>query len=197
MSSAPALNAEHIIVGGDGHVWVAPYGTTLPTDVGTSLGEGLNTAFVPLGYTTPDGVKFGISRTIKDINAWQSFAPLRKIVTGAAQKATFNLMEFDGNTVPFAFGGGAVTSTSNGAKYTPPAPSEIDERSMVIDIKDGDTLHRIVIDKGIVTGDVDTGFTREDAGALAISFEALAASLSAAGWAWYTNSAAFLSATGS
>ena len=188
---AQNLDADALIVGGAGHVYVAPYGTALPTDVGASIGAGLNAAFQPLGYTTPDGVKFGITRSIKDIKGWQSFSPLRKIVTEAAQKLGFNLMQFDQYTVPFAFGGGVVSATSGGFKFTPADPADINESSLVVDIQDGTTLHRIVVERGLPTGDIDTGFTREDAGALAINFEALSADLNTAGWAWYTNSAAF------
>ncbi len=185
------LDTDALIVGGDGGAFYAPYGSTLPTDVGTAIGQGLDAAFKPLGYTTPDGVKFGITRSIKDIKGWQSFAPLRKIVTEAAQKLTFNLMQFDQYTIPFAFGGGVISSTSNGFKFTPADPATINEWSLVLDIADGTTLHRIVVDRGLPTGDIDTGFTREDAGALAISFEALSANLNTAGWAWYSDSDAF------
>lgn len=185
------LDTDALVVGGDGGVFYAPAGSTLPTDVGTSIGQGLDAAFKPLGYTTPDGVKFGVTRSIKDIKGWQSFATLRKIVTEAAQKLTFNLMQFDQYTIPFAFGGGVISATGNGYKFTPPDPSELNEFALVLDIADGDVLHRIVVERGLPTDDIDTGFTREDAGALAIGFEALSASLSSAGWAWYTDSDSF------
>lgn len=191
----PQNLAEEVVVGGDGQGYFAPLGTPLPDDIGEQIGDGLDADFGSLGYTNEDGVKFGVTRTIKDINGWQSYAPLRKIVTGYAAKATTNLMQANANTLPFAYGGGVITSTPNGALYTPAAPGELSEFSMVWDIEDGEFLHRIVIDRGMNTGDIDTSFTRNDAATFGISFEALAQTLSTTPWRWYTNNVeAFLGA---
>lgn len=164
------LDSDQIVVGGTGTIWVAPVGTSLPD----TPSESLNAAFLSLGYTTEDGVKFTDEKTVKEIAAWQSFYPVRRIITARAAKADFTLMEFDYKTLPFAFGGGAWTEPSAGEYlYTPPDPGDIDERAMVIDVVDGLVNWRIVLPKGMVTSNTETKFVRSDAALLPITFSVL------------------------
>lgn len=169
---AGTLNSDQIVVGGTGTIYVAPVGTPLPTAVDSTL----NSLFLSLGYTTPEGVKFKLDTQSKGVMGWQSFYELRRIIESRAAAASFGLMEFDAKTVPLAFGGGEVTEPTSGKfKYTPPTPETVDERSMIIDIEDGTRVFRIVIERGMVSNSVETDFMRTDASVLPIEFSALAA----------------------
>lgn len=197
MPATTALTADNIVIGGTGHIFTAPSGTTLPTTIGgltaATSGSDLDSAFVDLGYTDPSGVSFRNTRAITDIMGWQSFYPLRKVVDTVSQILSFSLMQFDLQTVPVAFGGGAVEAISGGGgfKYVPPGPEEFDELTAVVDIFDGDIKHRIVIDRCIVQGDVETNFTRTAAGMLPIELASLAPTTGTDAWNWISNAPGF------
>lgn len=174
-------------VGITGQVYVAPLGTALPT---TTLGA-LDAAFVGLGFTTEDGVSFSASKETQDINAWQSFDPIRTIVTARTVQATFSLQQWNEDTVPLAFGGGAVTGSTPNFKYELPDPEDgVDERSMVIDVEDGDNHMRFVIARGTVTEAVETQFQHGATAVLPITFKALKPSVGKI-VTYYTDAAGF------
>lgn len=160
-----------IVVGLTGEIYVAPLGTALPT---TTTGA-LNAAFVGLGYTTEDGFSFSVSRETTDIPAWQSFDPVRTLLTSRAIQASFSLQQWNEDTVPLAFGGGSITGTTPNFKYTPPDPSAgLDERCMVIEAVDGAVHTRFVFPRGLVSDAVETSFTKGAAAVLPITFKLLA-----------------------
>ena len=165
-----AKDADQVVVGANGSVYVAPVGTALPADSDTALAA----AYVELGYVNEDGVTFSDSKTKDNIPAWQSLRPLRKVVTDASTTASFGLLQWNAATLRLAFGGGAVTEpveASGEFRYEPPAPEAVDPRTMVIEWADGDNDYRLVIPRGEVTEGVETNVTRTSASGLPITFE--------------------------
>lgn len=166
-----ALAAENIVVGGTGRIYVAPVGTTLPNH----LSAPLDSAFVDLGYTTADGVKFTDTKNVNKIRPWQSFYAVRMHVIERDAMAEFTLLEWKEATVGLAFGGGSFTQPYAGEyRYHPPSPETIDERAMVIDISDGDDDFRFVLERGFVTNNVESTFAKSGPSLLPITFEVLA-----------------------
>lgn len=163
-------NANELFVAGTGEVNVAPVGTALPTGPSTAL----NAAFFGLGYTTEEGLTFTSTPTITDFNAWQSNQAVRRELTAQELQAAFQLEQWNEESVPLAFGGGAITSVSGGYKYVFPAAGDaVDERSLVADVQDGTRVMRFVIPRGTVTESVETQFQRTALGVLPITFKAL------------------------
>jgi hypothetical protein len=163
-------DSSETLVAVSGQVSVAPIGTALPT---TTLGA-LNAAFVGLGFTTDDGVSFSVSRETTDIGAWQSFDPIRTLLTARAIQMTFSPQQWNENTVPLAFGGGSISGSTPNFKYTPPSPEEgLDERALVLDLVDGDVNTRLVFPRGIVIDSVETTFSKGATAVLPITFKAL------------------------
>lgn len=184
-------NADQILVGSSGAVFTAPVGTALPTAHDTAL----NAAFKPVGYITPAGPNLSNSKTINDIMAWQSFHPIASRVTGADFTVGFEIMEWDANTLPLAFGGGVITEpTADHYKFTPSDPSVLDERALVLDVHDGNTVYRYVFPRGYQTGNLDTAFTRDDPAVLPIEFKVLAPTDGTNSFLIYSNSSALDSA---
>lgn len=163
-----ANDAGQSVVGASGAVYVAPSGTTLPT----SVSDPLDAAFVELGFINEDGLTFTDGKSIAEINAWQSFYPIRRVVESKTSSVSFALMQWNVNTVPFAFGGGNISEPVAGVefRYTPPAPGTIDERVLVAEWVDGTKNYRLTVPLGMVTDDVETQFVKSDAGELPINF---------------------------
>lgn len=165
-------NAENIVVGSGGSIYIAPVGTTLPTTVDGSL----NAAFVDLGYISEDGISLSAAAEITEISAFQSFLPVRKLVTGRTFDLSFNVREWTAESVVFAFGGGTITEDTPGEyTYTPPAAGDaLYERAMVVDFRDGAKDYRLVIPRGTISDTVETTIARGSAADLPVTFSVLA-----------------------
>lgn len=183
--------AAELLVGITGEVYVAPSSTTLPTTPTATL----NAAFVGLGYTDEDGVTVTADPEIQEYRAWQSRSAVRREMTQQNVSVAFKLEQWNEDTIVLAFGGGEVTSPSTGVyKYTlPEAGDAVDERALVVDVRDGSTNWRFVFPRGNVSESVASDFKRTELALLPITFRALAPSADPNGSPAYflTDSAAF------
>ncbi len=192
-------DASEIVVGANGRVLVAVADDVVvwPDDVVVGSGDDLDAAFTEVGFVSTDGVTFTDSKNINDIPAWQAFYPVRKVVTDKMSKIEFIMKQWDGTTVTTAFGGGSVTTDTGVSIYTPAEPGELAELAMVVEWIDGADVYRLVIPRGIVTGEVSTKVTRTDAADLPVAFEATPAGTPSEGdlgtqpWYIVTNAAQF------
>lgn len=162
------LDSSEVVIGANGNVYTAPFGTALPTNIATAL----NAAFVEHGYVSEDGVTFRDDKEVEDIEAWQSFYPVRKVVSSKTSGVEFVLRQFNPDNAALAFGGGSVDVASGVATYTPPLPGELAEISTVVEWVDGDSTFRLVVPKGLVTGEVESNLVRTAAADLPIAIEA-------------------------
>lgn len=167
---ANTKTADEIVVGANGSIYVAPVGSTIPASIGTALGA----AWTELGYATEEGVTWIDGRTLEPINAWQSFYALRRIVTEKEGSIAFQLLQWNGDNVRLAYGGGTVTQPVPGDyRYVPPDPADIDERAMSVEWQDGTKNYRLTFPKGMVTENVETNIVRTGGAILPITFSLL------------------------
>jgi len=165
-----ALNATETVVAGTGNVYIAPVGTTMPTEVDTAL----DAAFIESGYTTEDGVLFRYSEDQAELKVWQTPHPVRTTITDAANEVEFELVQFNKTTLPLALGGGTVVATSAGKfGLSLPAAPTVQERCLVVDIVDGTVTWRIALDRVVVMSAGDVTFTDSDLSGLPLKFATL------------------------
>ena len=183
---AATTDADQIVVGNSGTLWKAPYGTTLPTDMSAP-----NAAFLSLGFITEEGPKFNHELTVKEIRAWQQRTAIDRRDDQENVSFELGLMEWDAKTVPAALGG-TISSPSSGVyKLTPKAVGASEYFSWILDVNDGSEVHRFVIPRGNVSGNVSTNFKRGEAAVLPVKVEAVASSYTADAWYYLTNCSAF------
>lgn len=182
-------NADELVVGNTGQVYVAAVGTALPANESSAL----NSAFKGLGYITEDGVTINVEPDITEFNAWQSRSPIRRELNMQGVTATFGLTQWDEDTVPLAFGGGTITDLGSGHyKYELPDDEDaLDERAAVIDVQDGSEIHRFVIPRCNVSEAVEVQFQRTEMAILPITLSALEPTGGGSPMHWLSNSAAF------
>ena len=185
-----AQDATEVVVGSNGDVYVAPVGTSLPLDVDDPLNVAFSEA---LGFTSEDGVTATDGKTTENIGAWQSFYPLRTLVTERNFTVAFVLRQWNQDTVALAFGGGTFEATGSFTKYVPPDPSYIDERVLVVDWQDGDDQYRLVVPRCIVSENVESQITRTAAADLPITMTVLAPAEGNDPWFLMTNAVRFSS----
>lgn len=137
-----ALDSDNVRVAVSGAVYVAPTGTTAPTDSGSAL----DAAFVDLGYVSADGITETIDRSTNQIRAWQNGSLVREITSEGTYSVEMTFIETKEDVLELYYGG----SVTGGAIEIDPASSG-GRKSFVIDVVDGSAVERIYIPAGEIT----------------------------------------------
>ena len=125
-----------------GAIWVAPKGSTLPTDTATTL----DAAFKCLGYCSDDGLTNSTDLESETIKAWGGDTVLT-IQTSKEDKFGFTLIEvLNEDVLKFVFGSANVSGDLATGLTVTANNSDVEETALVIDmIMRDDTAKRIVI----------------------------------------------------
>lgn len=97
-------NAENVLVGVTGAVYVGPTSSTAPTASDSTL-----TGFTDLGYVSADGLTITPDKSTQSINAWQNADKVREIVTESSLTFEFSLLETTQDAVELYFGSDIVS----------------------------------------------------------------------------------------
>lgn len=151
MSNVSNVTAGQPKVGGA--IYVAPSGSTLPTDATTAL----DAAFVCLGYVSEDGLTNSNSIESTSIKAWGGDEVLN-VQTGKTDTFKFKLIEaLDVNVLSFVFGSSNVTGTLATGITVKANADEAEECSIVVEMVLRDAaVKRVSIPAGKLTalGDI-------------------------------------------
>lgn len=124
-----------------GAVYVAPYGTTLPTTAWSTL----NAAFKGLGYVSEDGVVNGVEADTENVNAWGGDLVLVGQTT-FTEMFTFNAIETNAEVLKQYYGSSNVTVEGNGSITVSQKNEMLPHVSVVIEmVLTGGRIKRIVI----------------------------------------------------
>jgi hypothetical protein len=133
-----ALNADNVVVGITGKVYVGPTTATAPTSTTATL-----TGFTDLGYCSEDGVEFATERSTNQIRAWQNADLVREVVTEGTVTYAFTLLESTQEVIEAYFGGSLV----DGKIEVNPGNTG-GRKSFVIDVVDGAKAIRHYVPSG-------------------------------------------------
>lgn len=125
-----------------GAIWVAPTGTTLPTDTTTAL----DAAFACLGYCSEDGLTNATNLESEVIKAWGGDSVL-SIQTSKDDTFGFTLLEvLNVDVLKFVYGSANVTGTLATGITIQANNADVEEKAIVVDMvmRDG-AAKRIVI----------------------------------------------------
>lgn len=152
-----------------GAVYVAPTGTTLPTDATTAL----NAGFVGLGYCSEEGLTNANTRSSADIKAWGG-----DIVLSIQDEKTdtFSLTFIETlniNVLKEVFGSGNVSGSLSAGITVNVNSTELTERSWAIEmVMRGSTVKRIIIPNGKITATEDITYTDNEATGFGVTITA-------------------------
>lgn len=145
-----ANNVQNVATGKPkvaGAIYVAPVGTTLPTDATTAL----DAAFAALGYVSEDGLTNDGEMEVEDIRAWGGDVVLTP-VTSRDDTFGYTLIEaLNVNVLKHVYGDDNVTGTLADGIVVKVNNKQMANHSVVIDMILRGALKRIVIPSGAVT----------------------------------------------
>lgn len=165
------VDASEVVVGANGRVLVAAADDVSESGMPDDVDSELSGDWTEVGYVSEDGITFKAGQTVDDIPAWQSFYPIRKVVTAKTAGCEFVMRQWNAFNLILAFGGGSIDDSTGDSVYIPAAPGELDERAICIEWVDGEDIYRLVFPRGMVTGEVSSNVVRTKAADLPISFE--------------------------
>lgn len=167
------LDPTEVVVAGTGAIYRAPVGTDFPASISDAVDEA---AWFDLGYASEEGAKFSFARESNKLGAWQSFDPIRTIVTSVPKSIATELLQWNGETLKTALGGGTITEPETGEfEFEPADPGDVDEFALIVEGTDGDKHYRFCYRKSAVEDPVEFDFVRSDAAKLPVKFTVLAA----------------------
>lgn len=136
-----------------GSIWVAPTGTTLPTDTTTALNE----AFACLGYVSEDGVTNSNSPETEAIKAWGGDTVLQ-VLTSKEDTWTFTLIEaMNIDVLKTVYGDDNVTGTLSTGLTVKANSTPAEAHSYVIEmVYNNNHVKRVVLPAAYVSevGDI-------------------------------------------
>jgi len=152
-----------------GAVFVAPKGTTLPTDATTSLGG----SFVCLGYVSEDGLSNNNELSVEAVKAWGGNIVYRSL-TEMNDEFSLALIETENiDVLKTVYGESHVTVDGSGNASIDVVGEDPIERVWVFDLAlRGDRAKRIVIPDGAITAREEITYNDSDAVAYGITISA-------------------------
>ena len=143
-----------------GGIWVAPLGSTLPTDASTAL----DAAFKCLGYASEDGVTNSNSPDTDTIRAWGGDTVLTP-VSGKDDTWSFTLIEaLNDEVLKFVYGASNVTGTLSTGLTVKANNEDTDDVALVIEmVLRGGALKRVCLPCCHVTEVGEITYTDGDA----------------------------------
>lgn len=152
-----------------GAVYVAPYGTTLPTDATTALGG----SFTCLGFVSEDGLENNNEMDISEIKAWGGSIVYRSL-TGLNDNFSLALIESENvDVLKNVYGDSHVTVDASGNAKIEIVADDPQEKVWVFELAlRGGRSKRIVIPDGAVTAREAITYNDSDAIAYGITVSA-------------------------
>lgn len=143
-----------------GAIYVAPTGTTLPTDATTSL----NSAFKCLGYVSEDGLTNSNTPESDSIKAWGGDTVLT-MLTSKEDTFSFTLIEsLNIDVLKFVYGSANVSGTIQTGITINANSADVPPVSLVVEmLMTGNVAKRIVVPSGKITEVGDITYTDGDA----------------------------------
>lgn len=166
-----AIDATEVVLAPFGNIYVAPVGTTLPTDSTTAL----NAAFVSLGYIDEDGVQITPEVDLTDIMMWQSALPVKTTLDTISLEIQFNMGQANYTTWGLYFFNGSFTEPTPGnAALTMDSTPGTQEKALVVEWEDDDgDDYRLVLPRAILADRETLSLVRNEAMLTGVTFRVL------------------------
>lgn len=164
-------------VGVKGSFYVAPVGTTAPTDPYSAWGTG----WIDLGNVSADGLTESLNENRQEFKAWGRIGAVRTQVTDRDATFKITFMETSAWTLALYYGVDIADMTSSGTgaaqflAFNEPQTPEPMYYALGMDVIDDDKPNRIVVARAEVTAKGDRVYKSDTNQAFELTFTSLTA----------------------
>lgn len=154
-----ALTASEVRSFGFGHVYAAPVGSTEPVEIDDAVDTNV---WTELGHGSDAGPRFSFGKARTPVSSWQSFPnAVRNLKGAAATTVSYDLLQWNAETIAYALGDSGSWTDSGGGLYTyePGDPGDVDERAIIVEATDGDCNYRFIFRRTENQANVDFAWT--------------------------------------
>lgn len=141
-------DADQVRVG-PGKLWLAPYGTTLPTAIDATL----DAAFKEIGFTT-EGSALTYSQTAEGVEVAERLRPVKTIITAVEMTFEFTMAQISPENLRLATNSPAESITTSGDTVTFTWPKSGGSARQSIVWQADDDLEMLVLAKCFAGGDI-------------------------------------------
>lgn len=134
---------------GPGLLYIAPIGTTEPSDVSGALPS----AWTAVGYTE-EGSTFKFETKFEDVEVAEELDPVKIVATGRMSSVEFKMAEINARNVSKAFNGGTIGTPTGGSVTFEPPDLGAETRVMLVWQSD-DNQERWLLRRVLQTGAVE------------------------------------------
>ncbi|MGW2932962.1 phage tail tube protein [Streptomyces sp. NPDC001156] len=164
-------------VGVEGAVYIAPVGTTAPTDPYSPWGTG----WIDCGYVTEDGLTEALNENRQEFKAWGYNAAIRTQVTDRTSTFKMTFQQTSAYTASLFYGVDIADMVSSGTgatqflSFNDPQNSEPQYWALGMDVVDGNYPRRIIVARAEVTSKGDIAYKSDTAVMYDLTFTSLQA----------------------
>lgn len=170
-------NVDLSVIGANGGGWCTDLGAPIPTAPAT-YDAVLDSAFVPLGAISEDGLGYGFDEDSQSFIRWGSLTPYRTQITRSLRTFSVNLWETNraiAKSVMYRVPVADVTPNVSGDyTFEETAQPTPDRRSWVFDVVDGLTMERFFVPVGEVSNRENIEFKPDVIAAYSLTITAYA-----------------------
>jgi hypothetical protein len=164
-----AKDSSKLLYAGDGEIYLAPVGTTLPVDVATALPA----AWKGLGFMAEEGVTISGDVDTTDVMAWQIPDPIDVRVTSRNIQIQGDFLQYDQQNFDLAFGGGGTWSGTTLVTYVSASGSTPKYWACVVETIEATKKFRYCFPKVGVSESSGIPLRRNEAARSSVAFRAL------------------------
>lgn len=103
---------------GPGYLYIAPLGTTEPTDLATAWAS-VSAAWVAIGYTE-DGSELSYNPATSPVDVAEELDHIQVVTTGRESDVKFAMSQITATNLKYAFNGGVLTPGTGITTFEPP-----------------------------------------------------------------------------
>jgi hypothetical protein len=177
-----------VLVGTGAKFYVGMDDATAPVDSDADL----TTGWQDLGYVSEDGCTIRFGATSEGVPVWQSSTPVRTIKQETESQLEIALMQWFGDALIVAFGGGTVTGTSPDFKYEAPKGGDaLRIHRLAVGWTDKGYFYRVYVPRAQLADVTEAQVIRTEAADIPLTFSMLEPGGGESPWTLLSNDPAF------
>jgi len=177
-----------VLVGTGAKFYVGMDDATAPVDADTDL----TTGWQDVGYVSEDGCTIRFGATSEGVPVWQSSTPGRTIKQETESQLEIALMQWFGDALIVAFGGGTVSGTTPDFVYEAPKGNDaLRLHRLAVGWTDKGYLYRVYVPRAQLADVTEAQIIRTEAADIPLTFSMLEPGGGESPWKLLTNDPAF------